>query len=621
MNAGDRYGRYEIVRLIGRGAMGLVYLARDTELNRQVALKVVQIVDAGDQDILDAERVGAELEKRLASVDKRVVPVNRYGNIGTDLFIEMEYIEGEDLSALIDRGPLQPGFAVHIATELCDLLENLRTFTTEIGGRQFSGVVHGDLKPKNIRINSQNYVMVLDFGIAKALAETRGFTTNLFASTAYCSPERLDTQHIDRHSDLWSVGVLLYQMISGRLPFDAPTRERMERRIRSYDGPDPLPESCPAPLSLIIRKMLARNPEYRYQSAMEAKADLIRFRNGEPVLAAIPDPDATARTTVPFAEEPADADRTIRTTTPTRDSKPGRLATESRRSRVAMGCLAPVGVAAIAGLIFLYLQVHFSDEAGKLKADLQAEKIRNVDDGWDRYEKLANRVHMPFLLWGAKSALKNRLVSAADAEITEYRDNDAPAVYEAQWAKARDQLSKAMELDPEDKNIRGRLRICEGHLDRINAGRFHAAARQKWLNAAVMKFDEAAQLLKRSPDPYLGLARLYVYDLNDVEKAEEALKKADEYGHPMGRREISQLADGYRRRADRIWRESRNFTQLPNQERDYLDKARQDYVHAEDLYTKAGMFGDSLRNQVAAIQGQQRVEQRLMELQSGVSAQ
>ena len=390
-------------------------------------------------------------------------------------------------------------------------------------------------------------------------------------------------------------------------------------RSRSNDGPDPLPESCPEPLRLVIRKMLARNPEYRYQSAMEAKADLIRFRNGEPVLAALPDPDATARTTMALEAEPPDTDRTVRTTAPVRDSKP--FVVPPRRNRVAMGCLMAVVAALVVGLVFLYLQARFSDEAGRLKADLQAEKIRNVDDGWDKYQKLSNSVHMPFLLWGAKGALKNRLVSSADAVITEYRDNDAPAVYEAQWAKARDQLSKAMELDPNDKNIRGRLRICEGHLDRINAGRFHAGTRQKWLNAAVLKFDEAAQLLKRSPDPYLGLARLYVYDLNDVEKAEEALKKADDYGHPLGKREISQLADGYRRRADRMWRESRSFSQLPNQERDYLDKARQDYVHAEDLYTKVGLFGDSLRNQLVAIQGQQRVEQRLVQLQSGVGAQ
>src|SRR5258706_59810 len=149
MNPGDDWGRYQIIRLLGRGAMGEVYLAR----------------------------------------------------------------------------------------ELCEMLENLCAFTTSIGDRQFTGVVHGDLKPRNIRINRQNQVRVIDFGIAKALSHTRKHTINVFASTAYCSPERLDTQNMDSHSDLWSVGVLLYQMLAGNLPFDETTKERLEHRIRSAAAP------------------------------------------------------------------------------------------------------------------------------------------------------------------------------------------------------------------------------------------------------------------------------------------------------------------------------------------------------------------------------------------------
>ena len=134
MNAGDRYGRYEIVRLIGRGAMGDVYLARDTETAGQVALKVVYCgPEPEDRDILEAERVGAELQKRLSAVDTRVARVNLYGEIAGDLFIEMEYVEGEDLSMVLARGPVQSGFAGHVAIELCDMLENLRIFDTDIG--------------------------------------------------------------------------------------------------------------------------------------------------------------------------------------------------------------------------------------------------------------------------------------------------------------------------------------------------------------------------------------------------------------------------------------------------------------------------------------------------------
>ncbi len=303
MNPGDRYGRYQIIRLIGRGAMGEVFLARDTQSARDIALKIVyKGPESEDQDILDAERLGAELQKRLSGVDRRVVTVHEYGEISGDLFIDMEFIAGEDLSAILARGAVNPGFAIHVARELCEMLENLRSFTTTIADRRFSGVVHGDLKPRNIRINQQNQVKVLDFGIAKALSHTRKYTMNIFASTAYCSPERLETQNMDTHSDLWSVGVLLYQMIANRLPFAEPSKERLERRIRSTDPPAPLPSSCPEQLQRIIFKMLARDPAQRYQTPMEANDDLSRLQKGQDVKAEVLKPletvdsDATVRT-------------------------------------------------------------------------------------------------------------------------------------------------------------------------------------------------------------------------------------------------------------------------------------------------------------------------------------
>jgi serine/threonine protein kinase len=630
MNPGDRYGRYQIIRLLGRGAMGEVFLARDTEGQREIALKIVYNgPNPEDQEILDAERLGAELQKRLSGVDRRVVVVHRYGEIARDLFIDMEYIEGEDLSAILARGPVTLGFAVHVAIELCEMLDNLRAFTTDIGGRQFAGVIHGDLKPRNIRINAQNHVKVLDFGIAKALADTRKYTMNVFASTAYCSPERLETQQIDSRSDLWSVGVLLYQMASGRLPFDEPNKERLERRIRSYDPPEALPGGCHEPLRRIIYKMLARDPARRYPTATAVIQDLARFRDGQPVLAEAFDNDATVRTgpldddatvrTAPRAAPPplsAADDRTVRSA-----EQPQSVFAARRRGQNALGCFAAfaTGCLVVVGL-FLW-QMHVWNSADALKNELRAERISNLDDAWSRYQNVAKGAHMPFILRGARNALKNRLVASADEIISEYRNHDSPSVYEPQWIYARNQLARALELDPDDNGVKGRLRLCEGHIERINASGLRGRDRQKKLNSAITKFEEAGHLLKHSPDPDLGLARIYVYELNDVEKGEEALKQAEKDGHPMGKRELSQLADGYRRRADRFFRESRGFAQMPDRERDYLDNARRDYLRAQDLYQQAGLFGDSARNQLTAIQGQQRVEQRLSALQGGVTAQ
>ena len=621
MNVGDRYGPYQIIRLIGRGAMGEVYLAHNGQGNRQVALKVVyRGPDPEDQDVLNAERLGAELQKRLNGVDRRVVAVNTYGELAGDLFIEMEFIEGEDLSALIARGPVNPGFAVHVVKELCEMLENLRAFTTTIGDRQFHGIIHGDLKPRNVRIDRQNQVKVLDFGIAKALTRTHKYTTNMFASTAYCSPERLETQNMDTHSDLWSAGVLLYQMIAHKLPFDEPTKERLERRIRSPQPPGPLPSSCPEPLRRIVFKMLARNPAHRYRTPLEASEDLARFQKGQPVLAEafrLSDPfdnNATVRTTLPLRETPAD-DRTVRS------ARVAGPVPHPKRSYRIPGCAVVAVAALLTFLAYCFVQINFWNAAGQFKTDLQTERITNLDDAWTQYQTLNKRAHLSVFLWGAERALRKRLVAAADETISEYRNNDSPSVREPQWVQARNDLSRALELAPDDSGIKARLRLCEAHIDHIDAGVLRAAARQKRLNEAVNKFVEASELITRWPDPYLGLASLYIYDLNDVEKAEEALKKAAHYGHPEGKREIAQLGDGYRRLADRLWRQSRGLTQMPGEEHDYLEKAKQDYIHAENLYGKAGLFGDAARNRLQAMQAEQRIEQRLSELDGNTATQ
>ncbi|MDQ6704735.1 MAG: serine/threonine protein kinase [Acidobacteriota bacterium] len=596
MNAGDQYGPYRIVSLIGRGAMGEVYLADNTQTGRQIALKVVYHgPDPEDVEVLEAERLGAELQKRLAGVDPRVVVVNQYGNIGRDLFIEMEYIEGEDLSTVLVRGPLDPQRAARIAIALSEMLEHLRAFTTTIDDKKFIGLVHGDLKPRNIRITPKEEVKVLDFGIAKALSHTRKHTINLFASKAYCSPERLETQNMDTHSDLWSVGVLLYQMISGRLPFDEPSVERLERRIRSDQLPNPLPATCPESLRNIVFRMLARDPNRRYQNATDVKQDLARFLLGEKIQAPSYESEATVRTAAPSS----------------RPVLPVARRAASPAMRRTGGCLAVFGVVALLVFAATAMQVSFYDDAHKLKSDIETNHI-DADEAWTRYHALNRRRHLPLLAWGLGKALKSRLIAAGNAPILEYRNSDAPTVRENQWKQAFADLSRAQELDPEDSKIRGAMAICQGHLDRINA---KGPNRGKMLNAATAKFHEAAELLKKSPDPYLGLARLYVYDLNDMDRAEEALNKAWDYGHPKGKRERAQLADGYFRRAERTVADSRSFSEMPQQQTEYLDRARRDYLRAEDLYSQVGPFFNATQNRIKAIRAVEHMEDRIRELQ------
>jgi serine/threonine protein kinase len=182
-------------------------------------------------------------------------------------YVAMEYVEGEDLAELILRGPIEPMRAVEIAIEVCETLELAHNFQATIEGKLYRGIVHGDIKPRNIRIDPEGRVRVLDFGIAKALSLSRRLTRNEFGSVPYASPERLDNGEVDRMSDLWSVAVVLYEMVTGMQPYQAATTERLEKMVRSRIPPPPAPEPCPEPLRRILVKAMAPDPERRYATA------------------------------------------------------------------------------------------------------------------------------------------------------------------------------------------------------------------------------------------------------------------------------------------------------------------------------------------------------------------
>src|SRR5664279_3837149 len=302
--ASRKIGKYEIVRKLGRGGMADVYLAHDSENGGTVALKLIEhAADADTTDAIEAERRGAELQARLAAIDPRVVRVYGAGDADGFFFVAMEYVEGQDLAELMRHGPLVPGFATDVAIAVAKTLDNAHNLEISIDGKDFRGIVHGDIKPKNIRIDARGQVRVLDFGIAKALSLSRKLTRNEFGSVPYASPERLESGEVNVGSDLWSLSVMLYEMVTGMQPYHAGTTERMERMIRSRIAPPPAPDPCPEPLRRILIKSMAPNPELRYASARDFGADLAAFRAGTPVAAVSEDLDATRRTFRPPAND------------------------------------------------------------------------------------------------------------------------------------------------------------------------------------------------------------------------------------------------------------------------------------------------------------------------------
>ena len=155
------------------------------------------------------------------TTSERVPQVYEYGSDGGYFYVAMEYLEGENLSDAIARGPMPADRALAIATDLCRFVEDAHAFEPSGGERPLRSLLHGDLKPRNIRLTPSGQVKVLDFGIAKALSLSRKVTKNDFGSIAYLSPECLESGDRDLHSDAWALGVLLYEMVRGRQPFRA----------------------------------------------------------------------------------------------------------------------------------------------------------------------------------------------------------------------------------------------------------------------------------------------------------------------------------------------------------------------------------------------------------------
>jgi serine/threonine protein kinase len=268
-------GRFRIEREIGTGGMGTVYLATHLDLERPVAVKIIRREFAGDADVTDRflreARTMAKLRHPNAAMifDAGNLPDGRH-------FIVMEFVEGETLSQTLARqGRFSFTEAVNIATQVCDVLEEAHRL----------GVIHRDLKPSNIIVGKRG-VCVLDFGVAKVLASSAESTAThastgsgqLIGTPRYMSPEQCLGQRVGARSDLYSLGVLLYEMLAGRPPFVDPLQSALLVKQATVPAP-PLPrlrQDIPRSLALAVHSLLAKRPEDRPRTAAMAKALLER---------------------------------------------------------------------------------------------------------------------------------------------------------------------------------------------------------------------------------------------------------------------------------------------------------------------------------------------------------
>ena len=282
-------GPYQIAREIGRGQFGTVYEATDGQ-GRPIALKLVPVHGPDSDDKVSAERQGADLQRRFSAAAGGLVPtVLDHQRIDPYYVIAMELVTGQPLTAVIKAGRVADARAAGIAGAICRFLIAAHEFTAEIDDRSRTILVHGDLKPAHVLLLADESIRVLDFGIAKALAARNAATTNLWSSVDYASPERLESGRVNEHADLWALGVILFEMVTGMRPYSQyeHNRSRLETAIRVQEPRLRVPPEVDPRLAAVIDKVLAPQIENRYQSARQIAGDLQAFLEGTPVVAFI----------------------------------------------------------------------------------------------------------------------------------------------------------------------------------------------------------------------------------------------------------------------------------------------------------------------------------------------
>ena len=630
----QRVGPFEILGEIGRGGMAAVFLAMDTRTNRRIALKLVPTGhDREALEILEAERWGAKLQEQFCRASGHVPAVYEHGTEWGYFYIAMEYLEGLNLSEIIAAGPLSSARAAGIAAQLCEFLEAAHGFEVTIDGRPLRSLLHGDLKPRNIKVTADDRVKVLDFGIAKALSMSRKVTRNDFGSIAYLSPERLDSGEIDAQSDFWAIGILLYEMVSGGLPFQAPDTRLLEQRIQSRRPPTSLGDRCSPALAAVIGKLLAGRPEDRYSTAAAIREDLERVIAGQQTQAEqqgwpsrAPDESPTQRTRPPARIEDEVTRRTrdpkvAHQTTVVQPNHsvqpqsssgtPGAARALSDPARQTSRKPVLLTVLLLMALATACNEIGVAARARRLAAIVPTQELDGLGKVWDQRDALRQR-SLGIGVIGLEQALAQQTGLLGDRVIGNYR-TALPSVRETQWRAAREALARAISVVP-TRRLQASLRYCDGHLHRIDGearkARGKAVEAQREFADAVSAFREAAELRPNWPDPFLGLARTFIYGLEDVDRGADALAQAQRLGYTPGDRETTQLADGYRARADTLARTARTLTGLA-QEQDYLTRAAEAYRQSLDLYTKVVSFADVARTMRLTQRALGQIEQRI----------
>lgn len=603
---------------IGRGQFGTVFRARRRGDGRIAALKVILHDGENGAATIAAERHGAILQQQFAAEYGMVPEVFDFGPDGDDFYIAMALVQGPSLEERLRSGRLPYDEAVGHARWLCEFLDRAHGFSATIEQRPYR-LLHNDLKPAHLKIPEGGERKVLDFGMAKVLEEARDLATDVGRTIAYAAPERLRSERVNVHADFWSLGVMLYEMVSGHRPYpkleDPRLRRQLYSAITGNEPRAPLPPDCPPHLQAIIHRLLAFQPAHRYQRAAEIHADLERFvRSEDPVALSYYETPATLPVTrgagVAVAEappvtmtEPRPMGPAVPPTEPVPPSAaepsagppappPGAAvapakATRSllRRMLTTAATVALVAIVATEGVAWLFAE-RFRDTIPAMDERTVVASREEYDaiEGWSLLDiGLRLRVH---------GSLLATLRTIGDRVLADYR-REVPTMGPEEWRQAQAAFAWARLLSPRDSSLVARQLTADGHVRRLAAQRAKPPS-SAMAQTAVARFRDAAAADPKGYDPYVGMAVTQLYVLADVDGALESLDAAVARGYTVTRRDTALLGDASLRRG--MLGRKRAALLTGDQRETALEKAKTDFDRCVASFSQIVEFGNAARH-------------------------